>query len=340
MDVLQPRAYLSRFLSQGVRPDGRLTHAARRVTLALGTIGKADGSATVRLGSGTSVVAAVTVQIVPLAGAAAAALATDTPGANASINVEVTLPPMASQRFRSRGGGPASAIELRKGPSIARDVERILAGCSVVDTSQLLVEEGVCGLKLVVDIVVTAADGNFEDAAVIAAVAALATTTLPAAEKRLDVWSLVRPGDEAESKSKPSRTVPASKLRVSSLLVPTTFVLIELDKGASTSGSGEPSGGEAAAGSSVPAASVLVADPLDAEEVLASARARVVIAAPLAVSASADGGWSTGPLSLAGLSSSGTALSEAQLAACGALAQQRAEAVAQVIRAAVAASLG
>jgi exosome complex component RRP43 len=201
--ALHPRAYASRFLARGVRPDGRATHACRRVTLALGTLGSADGSATVRLGAGTSVVAAVSVELQQLAGAAAAALAPDGGGGGGApppLAVELTLPPMASPRFRARGGGPAAQLALKRGPQIAREIERLVAACQLLDPRQLVLEEGVCGLRLVVDVLATAADGNLEDAALLAAVAALSATTIPAAGRRPDgsgAWELRRGGGGA-----------------------------------------------------------------------------------------------------------------------------------------------
>lgn len=198
--ALHPRAFHSRFLARGVRPDGRGTHACRRVTLALGTLGSADGSATVRQGAGTSVVAAVSVELQQLAGAAAAALAPPEGGGGSGaalpLAVELTLPPMASPRFRARGGGPAAQLALKRGPQIAREIERLVAACHLLDPRQLVLEEGVCGLRLVVDVLATAVDGNLEDAALLAAVAALSATTIPAASRRADgsgAWELRRP---------------------------------------------------------------------------------------------------------------------------------------------------
>lgn len=56
--ALHPAAFMKRFLDEGVRPDGRTVDATRRVTVTAGTIGTANGSALVRVGS-TAVVAGV-----------------------------------------------------------------------------------------------------------------------------------------------------------------------------------------------------------------------------------------------------------------------------------------
>ncbi|KAG8973290.1 hypothetical protein FRB90_009966, partial [Tulasnella sp. 427] len=52
---LHPRAYLERFLAEGIRPDGRECTTWRDVNLNAGSISTAEGSALVRLGNTTIV---------------------------------------------------------------------------------------------------------------------------------------------------------------------------------------------------------------------------------------------------------------------------------------------
>lgn len=345
--AVHPRAYYTRFATKGVRPDGRATHTCRRVTLALGTVGTADGSATIRLGSGTSVVAAVTASVLPLAGSAAAALAADSgssssASASSSVTVEVMLPPLASPKFRARGGGPAAALELRRGPAIAREIERIIASCSLLDPSQLVIEPSIAGWRLTIDVVATSADGNVEDASIMAAAAALAFTTLPGATKKGDRWHRLdsmpaSAAATASTQAKPAAPVVApARLHIKSLLLPTTYALIELDSNRSSDE------GEVEASSDEPKR-VLVADPLASEESLSCAAARVVIAAPLNGSSFTGSGSSSGAgsgLPVAAVTSSGAAVTTDQLAACVALSQQRAGSLAEVLLSAVRAAIG
>lgn len=59
---LHPRAYLERFLAEQVRPDGREAEEWRDISLHVGSISTADGSALVRLGE-TTIVCGVKAEI-------------------------------------------------------------------------------------------------------------------------------------------------------------------------------------------------------------------------------------------------------------------------------------
>lgn len=59
---LHPRTYLSRFLAEHIRPDGREPSDSRDLSINVGSISTADGSALVRLGA-TTVVCGVKAEI-------------------------------------------------------------------------------------------------------------------------------------------------------------------------------------------------------------------------------------------------------------------------------------
>lgn len=59
---LQPTEFFRKFVSQGVRPDGRLLNSFRPTTVHQGVITTANGSAMVRIG-GTTVVCGVRAEV-------------------------------------------------------------------------------------------------------------------------------------------------------------------------------------------------------------------------------------------------------------------------------------
>lgn len=61
---LYPDQYLARFISQGVRPDGRPLALARATSIGLGVVHTADASALVKVGS-TTVLAGAKCEVMP-----------------------------------------------------------------------------------------------------------------------------------------------------------------------------------------------------------------------------------------------------------------------------------
>ena len=59
---LYPDQYYSRFLAEGLRPDGRPLSQARPTTIALGAVTTADSSALVKIGN-TTVMAGVKLEV-------------------------------------------------------------------------------------------------------------------------------------------------------------------------------------------------------------------------------------------------------------------------------------
>ncbi|RUM46799.1 MAG: exosome complex component Rrp42 [Hyperthermus sp.] len=162
-------------LSRGVRLDGRRLDEIRRVEVKPGYISRAEGSALVRLGS-TMVLAGVKTDIV--------APFPDTPNEGVLV-VHAEFVPLASPGFEP-GPPDENAIEL------ARVIDRSLREIHAVALDKLVLEAGRHVWRLFVDIYVLNHDGNLYDASMLAAMAALLTTRLPAAVKEGDAYRVDR----------------------------------------------------------------------------------------------------------------------------------------------------
>ena len=188
--AVHPAQFYDKFLDAGIRPDGRELSACRATSVVPGSVSRADGSCLVKLGR-TTVLATVRGEIgLPAkakgggaegdaegeGGGGAAAMkagAEPEPGAGEEgrLVVAVEFTPLASPAMRpGRSNGAAAAA--------ASLLTRVLEGCGAVDCGALAVAPGVVWV-LYVDVAVLDHDGNFADAAMIAAVGALRDTTLP-----------------------------------------------------------------------------------------------------------------------------------------------------------------
>ncbi|KAI0677709.1 ribosomal protein S5 domain 2-type protein [Trametes maxima] len=161
---LHPRAYLERFLAENVRPDGRDLDEWRDVSLIVGSISTADGSALVRLGS-TTVVCGVKAEIAepeldrPLEG---------------FLVPNLDLPAICSPKFKP--GPPTDEAQV-----LSDRLNDVLVSSAVVPTTSLVIEPGKAVWVLYVDATCINYDGNAFDATLLAMVAALKNTTLPKA---------------------------------------------------------------------------------------------------------------------------------------------------------------
>ncbi|KAI0650899.1 ribosomal protein S5 domain 2-type protein [Trametes meyenii] len=161
---LHPRAYLERFLTENVRPDGRDLDEWRDVSLIVGSISTADGSALVRLGS-TTVVCGVKAEIAepeldrPLEG---------------FLVPNLDLPAICSSKFKP--GPPTDEAQV-----LSDRLNEVLVSSGVVPTTSLVIEPGKAVWVLYVDATCINYDGNAFDATLLAMVAALKNTTLPKA---------------------------------------------------------------------------------------------------------------------------------------------------------------
>lgn len=144
--------------SQGKRSDGRGFGDYRKLNIQVGTMIKANGSATVDLGD-TRVVAGVKVAVgTPFP---------DTPD-EGLLMVGAEVLPIASA-FAEPGPPDEDSIEL------ARVVDRGVRESHMVDMRKMVIEEGKKVYSVFVDVAIVNVDGNLLDATSYAVVSALAS---------------------------------------------------------------------------------------------------------------------------------------------------------------------
>ncbi len=149
-------------IKNGERADGRAPYDYRDISLEMGAIDKAEGSARVKMGN-TQIMMGVKPQIgEPFA---------DTPNVGVLMTNSELLP-MASPTFEP-GPPDERSVEM------ARVVDRCLREGKVVDLEKLCIREGEKVWMLFLDLHVLDYDGNLIDAAVLGSVAALMNTKIP-----------------------------------------------------------------------------------------------------------------------------------------------------------------
>ena len=149
-------------LEKGKRLDGRGLNEYRPLSIELGYIPKAEGSALVRLGNTVVLVGIKTGVGSPFP---------DTPDEGILL-VNAEFLPLASPSFEP-GPPDENATEL------ARVVDRSLREIRAVDRSKLAIIPGKKVWELWVDIYVLDHDGNLLDASMLAAMAALSSAKMP-----------------------------------------------------------------------------------------------------------------------------------------------------------------
>lgn len=163
------RDYIIDLAKQGKRVDGRELDQFREVSVEVGPIKSANGSAEVRIGN-TRVLVGVKIE--------RAEPFPDTPESGVLI-VNAELRPLASPSFEL-GPPREEAIEL------ARVVDRGIRESEAIDLEKLGIKPGEEVWAVYVDIHVLDHDGNLIDASALAAIAALLNTKPPEDE----AWSL------------------------------------------------------------------------------------------------------------------------------------------------------
>ncbi|KIO22018.1 hypothetical protein M407DRAFT_79633 [Tulasnella calospora MUT 4182] len=159
---LHPRAYLERFLSEGIRPDGREPNTWRDVSLNTGSISTAEGSALVRLGT-TTIVCGIKAEV------AEPELGRPEHG---FIVPNVDLSSICSPKFKP--GPPGEEAQI-----LSERINAILIQADVVPTPSLCIHPAKACWVLYIDITCINYDGNAFDACLLAAIAALRATHLP-----------------------------------------------------------------------------------------------------------------------------------------------------------------
>lgn len=187
VDNLRREQILEQY-SQGRRADGRGLEDYRELKIQVGTMIKANGSATVDLGD-TRVVAGVKVAVgTPFP---------DTPDEGLLI-VGAEVLPIASA-YAEPGPPDEDSIEL------ARVVDRGVRESHMVDMHQMVIEEGKKVYSVFVDVAVVNVDGNLLDATSYAVVSALASAKYKKMTLKED-----KVVELEEMSSLPVQTIPVS----------------------------------------------------------------------------------------------------------------------------------
>ncbi|KAF8602638.1 hypothetical protein BDV93DRAFT_443830 [Ceratobasidium sp. AG-I] len=161
---LHPRAYFERFIAEGYRPDGRKVDSWRDVSVNVGSISTANGSALVRIGDST-IVCGVKAEI------AEPDLERPDQG---FIVPNLDLPAICSPKFRP--GPPAEEAQM-----LSEQIKDIFASSKAIDPTTLCIYPGKAAWVIYVDAVCVNYDGNILDATVLAVVAALQNARIPVA---------------------------------------------------------------------------------------------------------------------------------------------------------------
>lgn len=190
MDEIR-RSYIKVLLDRGERADKRGPFEYRQVRVRKSVIDSAEGSAWVQLGE-TQVLAAVKFQIEkPFP---------DRPKEGV-LSTNAELLPMANPRFEP---GPPD----EKGIELARIVDRAIRSAEILDLKSLYIEEDkVYGVYI--DLYVLDYDGNYIDAASLAAMAALRDAKIPEYKEGMLV-----------------RDKPGAPLKLSGNVIECTFIKI------------------------------------------------------------------------------------------------------------------
>jgi len=157
------RDFLEKLAKENKRADGRKLDEFRDIEIEVGLVSKAEGSARVKIGN-TQVITGIKMDV--------GEPYPDSPESGV-MTTAAELIPMASPDFEA-GPPRENAIEL------ARVVDRGIRESEIIEVDKLCIEPEEKVWIVFIDIHVLDYDGNLFDAASLAALAALMTTTVPA----------------------------------------------------------------------------------------------------------------------------------------------------------------
>jgi len=152
-------------VEEGIRPDGRPLGKARGTSITPGVVTTADSSALVKLGH-TTALAGVKLEVF---------IPTDAAPDQGRLVVAVEAPPLCHPDVRP-GAPPELALLATE------HVTQCLAAAGAVDLGDLCIEPRRAAWVAYLDIYLLDADGGTQDAALLAAVAALRGLRLPAVQ--------------------------------------------------------------------------------------------------------------------------------------------------------------
>ncbi len=260
---LYPRQFYDRFVSEGIRPDGRALGACRAVSIGVGAAGTADGSALVKVGATTAIAGVRLEVMIPLASAPARG--------QLAVNVELTPLSSADWRPGRRNAVADAAAALITSVLAGADGGAGGAGAGVLDLAQLCIAAGQAVWALHLDVYVLDAAGCVLDAAMLAALAALRDARVPAV-RLTEEGNVERLEGEAGGGGATGRSVESAPLALRGAPVCLTCGVYSMLAGGSEGGAGD-----AAVGSTGSRRQLLVADPSASEEALMDALISAVV---------------------------------------------------------------
>uniref|UniRef100_A0A1B6CB03 Ribosomal RNA-processing protein 43 n=1 Tax=Clastoptera arizonana TaxID=38151 RepID=A0A1B6CB03_9HEMI len=162
---VHPTKFYRDYLAHDIRPDGRGLQTFRPVSVNVGTITTAEGSAVIKIGN-TTVVCGIKAELA-------------TPKAEEPdrgyVVTNVDLPPLCSSKFRP--GPPSEEAQI-----YTAFMEHLVTQSSMIDTKQLCIAHDKLAWVLYCDMICLDHDGSILDACVAVLSAALKTVTLPEVE--------------------------------------------------------------------------------------------------------------------------------------------------------------
>ncbi|DBA84869.1 hypothetical protein WJX77_007920 [Trebouxia sp. C0004] len=159
---LYPQEFFSKFIEDGIRPDGRPVGRCRPTTIGLDVVSTADSSALVKIGS-TTALAGVKLEVMPPR--------EDSPN-QGQLVVQVEMTSLASSSHRP-GRFSEEAISIQERISSSLDAS------SAVHLEELCIDPGRAVWCIYLDIYILDAAGALLDTSLLAAVACLANLRLP-----------------------------------------------------------------------------------------------------------------------------------------------------------------
>jgi exosome complex component RRP42 len=193
------KQYLMGLINNGKRDSGRGIHDYRKISIETGLIYKAEGSARARIGN-TDVIVGVKMDV--------GSPFSDRPDEGV-LMVNAEFSPMASANFEP-GRPSEECIEL------ARVVDRGIRESKAVDVKKLCIEKGEKVWMVFVDIQIMNHDGNLIDASGLAAIAALASASIPEYDKKTEKLVM---GTKAKKLPLTCKPVPVTLYKVGENLI-------------------------------------------------------------------------------------------------------------------------
>eukprot|EP00795_Rhopilema_esculentum_P000490 gene490-10168_t len=180
--IAKPVEFYQQFLGEYVRPDGRGLEEFKKTLLNIDSISTAEGSALVKLGN-TTVLCGIKAEI--------AQPSLDAPNGGFIVS-SVELPPLCSAKFRP--GPPSEQAQV-----LTQFLIDTANSSSFLKPESLCIAQGKAVWCLYADVICLNYDGNIQDAALFALLAAMHNCSLPSASYSEETGETVVSTDKKSS---------------------------------------------------------------------------------------------------------------------------------------------